>query len=108
MANFQRNSRNIPTAKLFHSKQTQMQPQPSTTLNNDTTTTSQQQKTGRTMIFNGISNERTFQATENAPTVPSLVRKSSENSRLTKHEDNTVERSTSLQVSFYNTFQTIK
>jgi hypothetical protein len=104
VANFQKNSRNIPTAKLFQSKQTTMPSQPSTSLNNDTTT-NQQQKSERTMVFNGINNERTFQANENTPIIPSFMRKSSENFRFQKQDNNNnnnnIERSTSLQVFVY-------
>ncbi|CAF2946599.1 unnamed protein product [Rotaria sp. Silwood2] len=100
LANFQKNSRNIPTAKLFHSKQTTTSSQPPTTLNNDTTINQQQQKSERTIIFNGINNERTFQANENTPNIQSLIKKSSESLRVTKQDDNNnnIERSTSLQI----------
>jgi hypothetical protein len=106
VANFQKNSRNIPTAKLFNSKQTTVPLHPSTTLNSDTTI-NQQQKSERTIILNGHNNERTFQASENTPTIPSLIRKSTESLRVLKRDNNnnnnnnnTVERSTSLQVYF--------
>lgn len=100
VANFQKNSRNIPAAKLFHSKQTTVPSQPSTLINNDTTG-NQQQRSERTMILNGMNNERTFQANENTPTIPSLIRKSAESLRVTKQDNNNnnnVERSTSLQL----------
>ncbi|CAF1976196.1 unnamed protein product [Rotaria magnacalcarata] len=99
LANFQKNSRNIPAAKLFNSKQTTVPPQPSNTANNDGI--ANQQK-GERSIFNGISNERTFQANE---TTRSIIRKSSENLRPTKQDENNannnnnnIERSTSLQI----------
>ncbi|CAF4987837.1 unnamed protein product, partial [Rotaria sp. Silwood1] len=100
LANFQKNSRNIPTAKLFNSKQTTISSQTSTTLNNDTTLNQQQQKSERTIIYNGTSNERTFQASENTLNIQSLIRKSSENIQVTKQDDNNnnIERSTSLQI----------
>lgn len=102
LANFQKNSRNIPTAKLFNSKQTAAPPQPSTTLNNDTAANQPQQQKYERTIFNGISNERTFQASE---TTRSIVKKSSESLKVTKPNDNNnnsnnVERSASLQVTF--------
>jgi hypothetical protein len=98
VANFQKNSRNIPTQKLFHSKQLTAPLPPSITLNSDITL-NQQQKTERMMGFNGINNERMFQINEMAPTIPSLIRKSSESLRVTKQDTNTtIERSTSLQV----------
>jgi len=103
VANFQKNSRNIPTAKLFNSKQTTVPLQPPTSLNTDSTI-NQQQKPERTMILNGLNNERTFQANENTPTTPSLIRKSTESLRVAKQDDNNnnnnIERTTSLQVLF--------
>jgi hypothetical protein len=101
VANFQKNSRNNPTAKLFTSKQTNVPIQPSTLFNNDTTTVNQQPKPERTIILNGLNNERTFQVNENTPSTPSLVRKSIESLRVTKQDNNNnnnMERSTSLQV----------
>jgi hypothetical protein len=97
VANFQKNSRNIPAAKLFNSKQITISSQPNTSVNN-TTTINQQQKSERTMILNGMNNERTFQVNENTPSIPSLIRKSSENIRITKQDNNNIDRSTSLQV----------
>ncbi|CAF3641356.1 unnamed protein product [Rotaria socialis] len=98
LANFQKNSRNIPAAKLFNSKQTTVLPQPLNTANNDGIANQQQHKSERS-IFNGISNERTFQANE---TTRSIIRKSSENLRPTKQDENNtnnnIERSTSLQI----------
>ena len=99
VANFQKNSRNNPTAKLFHSKQTTAPSQPSISGSNELTN-NQQQKSERTTIFNGLGNERTFQANENTPFIPSLTRKSTESLRVPKQENNNIniERSTSLQV----------
>ena len=97
VANFQKNSRNNPTAKIFNSKQTTIPTQPSTAINSSTTI-NQQQKSDRTMTFNGSNNERTFQASENTPIIPSLIRKSSEIIRVTKQDNNNIERATSLQV----------
>ncbi len=102
VANFQKNSRNNPTAKLFTSKQTNVPVQPSPSISNDTTTTNQQPRPERTMILNGLNNERTFQLNENTPSIPSLIRKSTESLRVIRQDNNnTVERSTSLQVWFF-------
>jgi hypothetical protein len=106
VANFQKNSRNIPTAKSFNSKQTIVPLQPSTSINTDLTI-NQQQKSERTMILNGLNNERTFQVNENTSTIPSLIRKSPESLRLTKQDNNNnnnIERTTSLQVYFFYQF----
>jgi hypothetical protein len=105
VANFQKNSRNNPTAKLFTSKQTNVPLQPSTSINN-VTTVNQQPKPERTMILNGLNNERTFQVNENTPSIPSLIRKSTESLRMTKQDNNNnIERSTSLQVWFFYEFK---
>lgn len=100
VANFQKNSRNNPSAKLFTSKQTTVPIQPPITINNDLNI-NQQQKPERTMILNGLNNERTFQVTENTPVIPSLIRKSTESLRVTKQDNNNIERSTSLQVFLF-------
>jgi hypothetical protein len=76
VANFQKNSRNNPTTKFFTSKQTTVPLQSSNSINN-VTTVNQPQKPERTMILNGLNNERTFQVNENTPSITSLVRKSS-------------------------------
>lgn len=107
VANFQKNSRNNPTAKLFTSKQIAVPPQPSTATNNEMTV-NQQGKPERPMILNGLYSERTFQVTENAPSIPSLVRKTTESLRLAKQDNNAnsnIERSASLQVRIFFTFQ---
>lgn len=107
VANFQKNSRNNPTAKLFTSKQIAVPAQPPAAINNDIAV-NQQTKTERPMILNGLYNERTFQVTENTPTIPSLIRKSTESLRLAKQDNNVnnnIERSASLQVRIYLTFR---
>lgn len=103
VANFQKNSRNNPTAKIFTSKQTTAPTQPPPPITNDSNI-NQQQKPERTMISNGLNNERTFQLNENTPIIPSLVRKSTESLRVLKQDNNNnnIERSTSLQVFFYS------
>jgi hypothetical protein len=61
------------------------------------------------MILNGLNNERTFQLNENTPSITSLVRKSSENLRLTKQDkNNNMERSSSLQVCFLSINSNLK
>jgi hypothetical protein len=59
------------------------------------------------MILNGLNNERTFQVNENTPSIPSLIRKSTESLRMTKQDNNNnnIERSTSLQVWFFYEFK---
>ena len=99
VANFQKNSRNNPTAKLFTSKQAAAPPLPVPT-NNDAAM-NPPSKPERTMILNGLYNERTFQVTENTPTISSLIRKTTESLRVAKQDNNAnnnIERSASLQV----------
>lgn len=107
VANFQKNSRNNPSAKLFTSKQTAAPPQVPVPITNDTAV-NPPSKPERTMILNGMYNERTFQLTENTPTIPSLIRKSTESLRVAKQDNNAnsnIERSTSLQVKFFENIQ---
>jgi len=97
VANFQKNSRANPTAKLFQSKQTTVPAQTTVPVPSESIP-----KLERTTLFNGSNNERTFQANENTITTPSLIRKTSESFRIAKQENNNnnnnVERSASLQV----------
>lgn len=107
LANFQKNTRNMPTAKIFQTKQpTPQAPLPPATTNTDPVP-AQQPKSERSMILNMNNNERTFQASDTTPPVPFFMRKSSESLRVTRQEANnthnncnspTIERSTSLQI----------
>lgn len=100
VANFQKNSRTNPTAKLFTSKQTAALPPPPVPTNNDAAV-NPPNKPERNMILNGLYNERTFQVTENTPSIPSLIRKTTESLRMAKQDNNAnnnIERSASLQV----------
>ena len=103
LANFQKNSRNMPTAKIFQSKHSAAAAAasavPIPVVNPDAPA-----KLERTTILNGTMNERTFQASDTAPPIPFLMRKSTESFRLMKQENssnnsNSMERSASLQVS---------
>lgn len=100
LANFQKNSRNMPTAKIFQSRHAAA---PVPVVNPDVPA-SQPVKPERTNILSGTINERAFQVSDTAPPIPFFMRKSAESLRLNRQENssnnnNNVERSSSLQVS---------
>ena len=92
---YQQNTRNIATAKIFQSRQA---PVPVAPTNNPDPVIAQPVKTDRTLGINSNHNERTFQASDSTPAISLLIRKSSEIVRVSKQDNNNIERSTSMQV----------
>ncbi|CAF0765816.1 unnamed protein product [Adineta ricciae] len=104
LANFQKNYRNIPAAKLSYTRQPTASSSQTTissvneAVNPQQHQQQQQQMSEGSTVINVVVVERPPQTSDNPFIVPSTARRASENIMVSKPETNLMERSSSLQI----------